>query len=65
VEGVRRDDGRPVGQRWEHIEVTAGAGPVVRTDRIGDFGVDWARLVLADADALSSWRRDQTPDGLA
>ncbi|GAA4572235.1 hypothetical protein GCM10023176_34720 [Micromonospora coerulea] len=39
--------------------------PVVGIRHLGKIGVDWARLVFADADALSAWVHDDPIDGLA
>lgn len=65
VEGVLRNYGDPVGTRWEQVRVIAGTGSVARTAPIGDIGVDWARFLLGDAEALGSWRHDESVDGLA
>jgi len=38
---------------------------VVRRRELGPIGVDWARFVFADADALNSWVHERPIDGLA
>lgn len=38
---------------------------VARTEKIGWVGVDYARLLIADVDALGSWKHDECLDGLA
>ncbi|MFS8197841.1 hypothetical protein ACLVWQ_04050 [Streptomyces sp. CWNU-52B] len=39
--------------------------PSVRSVDLGEIRVDWARLLLGDADALDLWRHDEPVDGLA
>jgi hypothetical protein len=52
--------------RWRKILVeTDPAGHVVSSEKIGVTGVDWAGLMLMDADALACWGGDESPDGLA
>jgi hypothetical protein len=65
VEGVPRDYGTPVGSRWETIRVVTGIGRVAQTRQVGHVGVDWARVMVADADALGCWQHEEPLDGLA
>ncbi len=63
VEGV--ESGSDAGGRWERIEVVAGEGAVASSSRLGDVGVDWARIAFGDADAIGSWVHENPIDGLA
>ena len=57
---------KEVGRMWWSAEATwkqATAGAPV--GKIGFVGVDWARLMFVDAHALSSWRHEESRDGLA
>jgi len=54
-----------VGGRWASMEVVVGEGPVANSGRLGEVGVDWARLAFGDADAIGSWRHEDPIDGLA
>jgi hypothetical protein len=62
VAGARsRDDP----SRWSSVEVELSDRPVAGTRVVGWVGVDWARLVLADLDALSAWVHEDPLDGQA
>ncbi|WP_200211070.1 hypothetical protein [Micromonospora coerulea] len=50
---------------WTHFRIVVSDEPVVGIRHLGKIGVDWARLVFADADALSAWVHDDPIDGLA
>jgi hypothetical protein len=50
---------------WTWMRVALSDAPVAATRELGHIGVDWARLAFADADALSSWRHEDSIDGLA
>ncbi|MBV1852860.1 hypothetical protein [Catellatospora tritici] len=50
---------------WAHLRIQVGDRPVTGTRELGRIGVDWARFVFADADALSGWIHDDPVDGLA
>ncbi|WP_433177176.1 hypothetical protein [Actinoallomurus sp. CA-150999] len=50
---------------WMHIRIVVSDEPVVGTRSLGRIGVDYARFVVADADALNAWIHDDTIDGLA
>lgn len=50
---------------WARFRISFGPEPVASTRQLGAIGVDWARFVFADADALSSWQHEYPVDGLA
>ncbi|SCL21210.1 hypothetical protein GA0074692_1117 [Micromonospora pallida] len=50
---------------WRQIRIELGTATVGSSRRLGSIYVDHARLVFADADALSSWVHDDSIDGLA
>lgn len=50
---------------WSHLRIQVGDEPTASTNLLGRIGVDWARFVFADADALSTWVYDDAVDGLA
>jgi hypothetical protein len=50
---------------WQHIRITVSDNPVASTRTLGPIGIDYARFVFADADALSAWIHDEPIDGLA
>ena len=60
VTADRTDDGD-----WAHIRVRVSSEAVVGTRALGGIGIDRARFVFADADALSAWEHDKPIDGLA
>lgn len=52
--------------RWRRVYVEAAPGrQIASSERIGGSGVDWARLMFIDADALGAWGQGQSLDGLA
>ena len=56
----------PENDRWERIYVECRPQiEVADSERIGWIGVDYARLLVADVDALGSWRHKESLDGLA
>ncbi|MFC7246018.1 hypothetical protein ACFQO7_26365 [Catellatospora aurea] len=56
----------PSGQGdWARIRIVVGNEPGTSAHSLGRIGVDWARFVFADADALSAWVHDDSVDGLA
>jgi hypothetical protein len=65
VRGVRMPEASPYRERWHSIWVEADGRPPARTEDAGYVGVDEARLVFADPDALTAWRTDDPVDGLA
>jgi hypothetical protein len=60
VEAAESGDGD-----WTWMRIVLGDAPVAAIRELGHIGVDWARLAFADADALSSWRHEESIDGLA
>lgn len=50
---------------WSQMIVRVRDAPVASTVDVGVVGVDAARLVFADADALDLWRHEESLDGLA
>jgi hypothetical protein len=50
---------------WTHIRIVVSDEPVMGTRPLGKIGVDYARFVFADADALNAWIHDAPIDGLA
>lgn len=61
----RFGSGDGMGPRWSEISVRMSEAPVASTVRLGDVGVDWARVLFGDADALDEWQHDEPVDGLA
>ena len=54
-----------VGPRWAEVRVHLDEEPPVAEHELGVVGVDYARLLLGDADALGQWRHETPLDGLA
>ena len=50
VVGKHDDDGR-----WEHVSLVCKETPPASKERIGSASVEEARLLFADAEALSAW----------
>jgi hypothetical protein len=50
---------------WRHMTVQVSDAPAASTAKVGEVGVDWARIAFADVDALSRWEHDRPLDGLA
>jgi hypothetical protein len=50
---------------WTDIRITASDEPVAGVQAAGAVGVDCARFVFADADALDAWQHERSVDGLA
>lgn len=61
----RVDFGDGVGPRWSEISVRMSDSPAKSSVLLGDIGVDWARVLFGDADALNAWQHDEPVDGLA
>ncbi|MFE6554419.1 hypothetical protein ACFVHS_39430 [Streptomyces sp. NPDC057746] len=61
----RADFGDGVGLRWSEISVRMSDAPAESTVLLGDVGVDWARVLFGDGDALNAWQHDEPVDGLA
>lgn len=65
VVGVKVDFGGRVGEQWSVIATTSDDTSPNSTRELGVVGVDYARVLFADADALSSWQHDLPLDGRA
>jgi hypothetical protein len=50
---------------WSHFRILVADAPVAATRTLGSIGVDYARLVFADASALNAWLHEDAIDGLA
>jgi hypothetical protein len=53
------------GWGWRRLRIELGGGPVATRRELATIGVDNARFVFADADALDDWIHDLPIDGLA
>jgi hypothetical protein len=66
VMGRKYDYGGVVGRRWADLAIVLDSdGPRAEGRRIGLIGVDWARILIADADALNKWVHNDSLDGQA
>ncbi|MEU4087706.1 hypothetical protein [Streptomyces aureus] len=61
----RVDFGDGVGPRWSEISVRMSEAPAESSMVLGDIGVDWARVLFGDADALDAWQHNEPVDGSA
>lgn len=50
---------------WDHVAVRLGDRPVTHSKKLGETGVDFARLVCMDHGALDHWQHEDSLDGLA
>jgi hypothetical protein len=50
---------------WDHVSIKLGEGEVHGSKKLGEAGVDFARLVCVDHASLDQWRHDESLDGLA
>jgi hypothetical protein len=58
--------GRQENARWERVLIECRSQtPIARSEKVGSVGVDYARLLVADVDALGAWRHEDSLDGLA
>ncbi|MET9878568.1 hypothetical protein ABZZ36_28625 [Actinacidiphila glaucinigra] len=65
VMATRVDYGDGIGARWSEISIRMDEGQVASSVSLGDIGVDWARVLFGDVDALNTWQHDEPVDGLA
>ena len=66
VVGHKHDYGTGVGERWVDVTVVVAGGlEASARRRVGQIGVDWARIILIDADALGFWVHEDALDGRA
>ncbi len=49
---------------WDHVAVRLGDGEVASSKKLGEAGVDFARLVCMDHGALDHWQHEDSLDGL-
>lgn len=61
----RVDFGDGIGPRWAEISVRLSEGQAETSVPLGDIGVDRARVLFGDADALNTWQHNDPVDGLA
>lgn len=61
----RVDSGDGIGPRWSEISVRMSEARAESSVPLGDIGVDWARVLFGDADALNAWQHGGSVDGLA
>ena len=64
VVGARLGRGR-FADCWDHVSVVLGDGEVHHSKKLGEAGVDFARLVCVDHASLDDWQHDDSLDGLA
>lgn len=64
VVGVRVGRGR-FADCWDHVSVVLARGEVASSKKLGEAGVDLARLVCIDHAALDHWQHDDSLDGRA
>jgi len=64
VVGVRLGKGR-FADCWDHVSVVVGDGDIARSRKLGEAGVDFARLVCMDHASLEHWVHDEALDGKA
>jgi len=62
--------GAPVGKGrfadcWDHVAVAIGSGEIASSKKLGEAGVDFARLVCIDHAALDAWQHEDSLDGKA
>ncbi|HEY4176501.1 MAG TPA: hypothetical protein VGM90_06710 [Kofleriaceae bacterium] len=64
VTGTRVGRGR-FAECWDHVSIDLAPGDVYNTKKLGEAGVDFARIVCMDHAALDHWKHDESLDGLA
>jgi hypothetical protein len=50
---------------WDHVAITIDDGEVAHAKKLGEAGVDFARLICMDKGALDHWQHEDSLDGLA
>jgi hypothetical protein len=56
----------PGDANWKRVIVECNPDlPIVRSVMVGNVGVDYSRLMVADVDALGAWHHEDSLDGLA
>jgi len=64
VTGVRVSHGR-FADCWDHVSINLADGDVHQSKKLGECGVDFARLGCIDLKALDQWKHEDSLDGLA
>ena len=64
VTGTRVGRGR-FADCWDHVSINLADGDVHQARKLGEAGVDFARLAFIDHAALAHWRHEDSLDGLA
>lgn len=64
VTGTRVGRGR-FRDAWDFVAIELGDGEITGSRKLGEAGVDFARLVLMDIAALEHWVHDESLDGKA
>jgi len=62
--------GAPVGKGrfsdcWDHVAVELAGGEITHSKKLGEAGVDFARLACIDHAALDAWQHEDSLDGKA
>jgi hypothetical protein len=58
--------GEPYADRWRQVIVQCRPNErFVQSQKVGLVGVDYARILIADVDALGIWKHEESLDGLA
>lgn len=50
---------------WDHVAVRLGDSEGTHSKKLGEAGVDFARLICMDHGALDAWKHEDSLDGLA
>ena len=50
---------------WDHVAIAIHDGEVAHAKKLGEAGVDFARLICMDRSALDHWNHEDSLDGLA
>lgn len=50
---------------WDHVAIPIGDGEIVGARKLGEVGVDFARLACIDHAALDAWQHEDSLDGRA
>ncbi|MFF2194592.1 hypothetical protein [Streptomyces sp. NPDC058157] len=61
----RVDFGDGIGPRWSEMSVRVSRAEAESSVRLGDIGIDWARVLFGDVGALNAWQHHRPVDGLA
>jgi hypothetical protein len=50
---------------WDHVAIRIGDGEIVASKKLGDAGVDFARIACMDLGTLDAWQHEDSLDGKA